>query len=129
MFFDYPSSGSSHAAYCIVEPVSNSTSEMCAETPWTIFFDSISDGARRFLLNSSLPARVSQDDGLYIVESASLPIIAYGDTVKQASDAFEEHFGYLWDSISDQPDDTLTLDALDVKRAQRNLVSGVAAAV
>ena len=95
--------------------------------PSTIFFDSISDGGRHFILNSPLPARVSQEDGLYIVESAALPIIAYGDTVKQASDAFEEHFGYLWDSISDQPDDSLTLDALDVKRAQRNLVSGVAA--
>jgi len=129
MFLDYPSSGSSSAACCFhnCDYIAVADQHFNAFLPYTIVFDSISADGRQFGLKSQLAVPVKREEGLVVLESKQLPIIAYGDSLQQASAEFQEHFAYLWDSIAQQPDDVLAPDAIDVKRLQLNLVSEIAA--
>ena len=79
-------------------------------------------------MSAKLTVSVSQEANMVILEPNVLPIIAYGESLEQASDAFQEHFAFLWESIAQQPDEVLTPDAQDTKRTQLSMVSGLAIA-
>jgi hypothetical protein len=71
---------------------------------------------------------VTREDGPFVLESDVMPILAHGDTLAETTQEFQEHFAYLWDSIAQQSDESLTPDAQATKRAQLNLVTDVRAA-
>ena len=129
MFYDIPTGGSGMAFCCILQNQGETPAERFkASLPPTIFFDSISDDGRRFNLSAKLTVSVSQEANMVILETNVLRIIAYGESLEQASDAFQEHFAFLWESIAQQPDEVLTPDAQDTKRTQLSMVSGLAIA-
>ena len=91
-----------------------------------IWFDSISVDGREFKLRNELRVPVTREDGLVVLETKAIPIVAYGDTLDDAVDSFQEQFGVVWDRIATEDDANLTLDAQAVKHEQLQLVDSVA---
>jgi hypothetical protein len=81
---------------------------------------------RIFLLNQPLEIEVSRFEGGWCYESTPLAILAFGKTKQQALHSFTEDFLVLWDAIAEAPDESLTKDAVAVKRAFQQLVSAAA---
>lgn len=91
--------------------------------PPCVKFDAITSDRRTFKLAHEMRVPVSIDEGMAVLESDILPILAYGATVEDAAREFQDHFSYLWDSITQQDDNILTSDAQRTKRKQLELVS------
>jgi hypothetical protein len=79
---------------------------------------------RRLLLNWFLTPRLYIEDSTWYCESESLGILAFGHSSEEAIHSFVQDFSALWDAIAQAPDDSLTADALDVKRAFHRIVKG-----
>lgn len=110
-----------------VDRIYGSGTSASASQPGVVFFDSIAFGDREFKLKHEIRVPVSRDEGMFVLEARELPIIAYGDTLEDATKEFQDHFVYLWNSIAQQPDSALTPDAQRTKRTQLGLVAGIAA--
>jgi hypothetical protein len=130
MFYDICTTGTtSYAIHCpVIDHDETLIQRFRSSVPPTLFFDVISNDGRQFHLSSKLTVSVSQEENMVILETKTLPIIAYGETLEQASAAFQEHFSFIWESIAQQPDEVLSPDAQDIKRTQRGMVSYLTAA-
>jgi hypothetical protein len=93
-----------------------------------IWFDSISVDGREFRFNSDLKVPVTLDEGLVVLQTKEIPIIAYGESLPEAIANFQEQFAFVWDSITAERDENLTPDAQRVKRLQQALVADIAQA-
>jgi hypothetical protein len=80
---------------------------------------------RLFRLNQPLLIEVSSFAGGWCYESKPLTILAFGRTKQGALASFTEDFSVLWDAMVQASDQSLTLDALAVKRAFQGLVRAV----
>ena len=81
---------------------------------------------RRFKLNHPVRIEVTNSVEGWCYESKPLAILAFGKSKQQAQDSFTEDFGVLWDAIAQARDESLTGDAISVKRAFLELVATVA---
>ena len=82
-------------------------------------------GRRLFCLRSPIQISVGLRDGLSIHECASLGVIAYGASPAESLEAFRADFAACWDSIAQEDDANLTLDAQQLKRTLLALVDCV----
>jgi hypothetical protein len=100
---------------------------MCADIGAlpAVWFDSIFSGNREFKLYQEMKVPVSLCDGLFVLETKAVPIVAYGESLSSAIVDFQEQFAVLWDRIAKESDDKLTLDAQSAKRSQLNIVESV----
>ena len=81
---------------------------------------------RRFQLNRPVRIEVTNSVDGWCYESKPLAILAFGKSKQQAQDSFTEDFAVLWDAIAQARDESLTGDAISVKRAFLELVGTVA---
>jgi hypothetical protein len=77
---------------------------------------------RLFRLNQPLRIEVSSFLGGWSYESKPLSILAFGRSRQEALASFMEDFSVLWDAIAQAPDEALTVEAIAVKYAFRQLV-------
>jgi hypothetical protein len=82
---------------------------------------------RIFRLSAPVDVTVSIEDGLWINAAGPLSIFAVGDSRGEALRSFCDDFAVLWDEIACAPDDSLTGDAIRVKRALNVAVKCVTA--
>ncbi len=80
-------------------------------------------GTRLELLNQHLAKEI--EDSMWYCESESLGILAFGQSREEAIYSFLQDFSALWDGVAQIPDESLTADALDVKRAFLRIVKDV----
>jgi hypothetical protein len=93
----------------------------------TVFLDEVRSQGRRFRLNQPVRIAVTNSADGWCYESKPLAILAFGRSKQQAQDSFAEDFAVLWDAIAQTPDESLTGDAIAVKRAFHEIVESVSA--
>lgn len=91
----------------------------------SIWFNEISLPERQFILSQYLTPRLYCEDSIWYCESESLGILAFGQSREKAIYSFRQDFSALWDGVAQVPDESLTADALDVKRAFLRIVKHV----
>jgi hypothetical protein len=98
------------------------TIEATIGTP--VSFEEIVVPGRRFILKQPLSPHVYRENSIWYCEAQSLGILAFGHSSEEAVHSFLQDFSVVWDAIALAPDDSLTADAIDVKRAFRQIVKG-----
>ncbi len=73
-------------------------------------------GNRAFHLRKPLTLHFQIEDGLCICDFEPLHIIAHGETVQEAFEAFQAEFAACWDGIAQEDDSRLTADACVLKK-------------
>jgi hypothetical protein len=91
----------------------------------SIWFNEISLPERQFVLSQYLTPRLYCEDSMWYCESESLGILAFGQSREEAICSFLQDFSALWDGVAQIPDESLTADALDVKRTFLRIVKDV----
>lgn len=85
------------------------------------------DGARRYILKSSLIIRLSyQEDGTVFASHATLPVHGYGPSEADAVASFADSFDWQWRHIANATDAELTIPARAKRDAMRSFVEEVA---
>jgi len=92
-----------------------------------VYLREIVYAGRRFRLKRRLWIKVASEDGVWYAENPTLGIIAYGDSVADALDSFQEDFSVLWEEIAQAEDHELTVEARRVKAFLREIVEAVEA--
>lgn len=82
---------------------------------------------RCFKLRHEIACRVGKQDHLLVLEYEPLAIRTFGLTRGEVLDDFRETFAFLWDDYASASDDTLTDDAIALKRRLLDLVQEVVA--
>lgn len=110
-----------------IQFIGTSSPDLCAgiSAPPAVWFDSILSGDREFKLCRELKVPVSISDGLFVLETRSIPIMAYGESLADGITDFQNQFAVVWDRIAMESDDRLTADAQAAKRSQLDLVQEV----
>jgi len=88
----------------------------------SVSLNEIRSQGRLFRLSQPLRIEVSSFLGGWSYESKPLSILAFGKSRQEALDSFMEDFSVLWDAIAQALDEALTVDAIAVKQAFRQLV-------
>jgi hypothetical protein len=98
-----------------------------APTRYLIKLDKIVYDGATFELRSPITLALYEDreNSVWMCESKEFDIIAAGDTREQAVRSFSEDFSVLWDEIAQCPDDSLTVEAQDLKRHLLSTVRSV----
>jgi len=66
-----------------------------------------------------------REDGGWTCELSKFSIVAFGKTPEEAVRSFSEDLSVLWDEIAQAPDDTLSKEAVQVKRSLVSAVKSV----
>src|ERR1700722_16664286 len=121
--------GSSWYGYTLSEPtkVEHKGHLVPVEEPATEALKKIRSQGRIFVLNQPLQIEVSRFVDGWCYESKPFAILAFGRSRREALDSFTEDFSVLWDVTAQAPDESLTIDAIAVKRAFQRLVRAVTA--
>jgi hypothetical protein len=85
----------------------------------------IHESKRIFRLNQPIYVNRFTDNGLIYFESKALSILAYGRSENEAVESFYGDFGATWDLIAQVSDNSLTPDAIEVKREFLRVVNNV----
>jgi len=85
----------------------------------------VENAGRIFRLNEPILVSEFCDNAIFYCESKPLSILAFGHTIAEARQAFQEDFAMMWDEIAKAPDDQLTLGAKLVKSRFLALVNSV----
>lgn len=115
------------AEYLCSQQTSGNVAALVFEPGFQIL-NEIEVGGRLFRLRQPVDVTVSVEDGLWINETKALSIVAVGDTKDEALRSFRDDFSILWDQIASAPDDSLTGDAIGVKRVLSDMVESVVTA-
>src|ERR1700734_4064325 len=96
-------------------------------TTGALSLNEVRSQGRLFGLNHPVRIEVTNSVDGWCYESKPLAILAFGKSKQQAQDSFTEDFAVLWDAIAQAPDESLTGDAIAVKRAFHEIVESVSA--
>lgn len=78
-----------------------------------------------FRLKNPVNVSVSREQGMWLYESASLGIVAYGESQADAQRSFSEDFAALYGHLAEDADENLTPDAIAIKRELHRVVEKV----
>jgi hypothetical protein len=78
-----------------------------------------------FHLREPLVAMLTRENGIFCLEVRTLSIMSFGHRVDEALRELCEDFAALWDAIAQAEDESLTGDAIAVKRKMLEIVSEV----
>jgi hypothetical protein len=79
-----------------------------------------------FRLREPLVATLTRENGGYCLEVKALSIMSFGHQVEDALRELGADFAILWEAIAQASDESLTRDAIAVKRHMLKIVSEVA---
>jgi hypothetical protein len=82
-------------------------------------------GEKDFQLTRPLEVKVHFDNEGWTYEAKEFGIRGYGPLRRDAAHSFQEDFSSYWESIAQAPNETLTLDAQELKAALHSLVRTV----
>ena len=99
--------------------------EIPSLSKYLINIDEIKFDGTVFDLNSPIQVALYRQDGLWNCEYEACGVLATGDTPEEAVRSFYEDFTVLWDEIAMSPDDSLTNEALQLKRCVQSVVKSV----
>jgi hypothetical protein len=95
------------------------------EPAWALFTE-VRVSGRVFRQEEALRTPVLRErGGYYCCEARELGIMSFGKSREAALDSFREDFSVLWDVIARSADESLTRDAIAVKRALHRIVDTV----
>ena len=80
---------------------------------------------RFFRLRRAIHVKEYEEEGVWVLECRPLRIHAFGESRKESWRAFIEFFECDWDSIVQQRDARLSLDAQELKRKYQDVVESV----
>ncbi len=80
---------------------------------------------RRFRLKRRLWVRLDHENDVWYAENPAFGIIAYGDSIQEALNSFQEDFAVLWEEIAQAPNEELSAEARRVKESFREIVEAV----
>ncbi|MGD0094567.1 MAG: hypothetical protein ABSE73_32050 [Planctomycetota bacterium] len=75
---------------------------------------------RRFLLKNPASCTLDFQDGLWVYECPRYGMHTFSTNRHEAFAKFNEEFAFLYDGLYNQPDDALTLDAIQLRDVLRN---------
>ncbi len=101
----------------VLEPVHRHADDLSIEA---ILFEN-----RVFHLRKPFKLHFQFDDGLCVCGFEPLGILAHGETVQEAFDAFQAEFAACWDGIAQRDDRHLTDDAQSLKKQFLKLVATI----
>lgn len=78
-----------------------------------------------FTFHQPVDITMYDEDGMWVCEAPQFSIYAYGKTVTAAAHSFYEDFTVVWDEIAQIPDNDLSQDAQQMKRALLAAVKSV----
>jgi len=81
---------------------------------------------RRFVLTCPIVATVEREFGGYWVHQCEeFGVLAYGPTEDCSREEFEREFAYAWDGLANEPDESLTADARQLKARLHDFVDHI----
>jgi hypothetical protein len=86
---------------------------------------SVSYGAREFHFRIPIAVKATDDRGVWTFECSTLGIYAYGESEADARHAFDMELASSWDTLANESDDNLTIDARELKRKLRRCVERI----
>lgn len=80
---------------------------------------------RRYILKHPIQILPDIVDGVWVHEYEPLGIVAYGQSRSESIEAFRMEFAALWDEYAQEPDESLTEDAKELKRVINDMIAAV----